>query len=111
MSSTCVFLFSLTPSFMMPAHLSLFPFIMKNTLHKRLQHWGSPAGFERLSGRILPWLTPLAWVLLTIGVVWGLAFAPPDYQQKDSFRIIYLHVPAATLSRSGPPLTTPVSVS
>jgi len=37
---------------------------MKNTLHKRLQHWGSPAGFERLSGRILPWLTPLAWLLL-----------------------------------------------
>jgi len=84
----------------MPAHLSLFPFIMKNTLHKRLQHWGSPAGFERLSGRILPWLTPLAWLLLAIGVVWGLAFAPPDYQQKDSFRIIYLHVPAAMLSMS-----------
>jgi len=37
---------------------------------------------------------------LASGVVWGLAFAPPDYQQKDSFRIIYLHVPAAMLSMS-----------
>lgn len=74
------------------------------TLWKRLQQWGhktaSPQGFDRLAGRILPWLYPLGWLLLAIGIVWGLAFAPMDYQQKDSFRIIYIHVPSAALSMS-----------
>ena len=71
-----------------------------NFLHKRLQRAASPAGFERLSARVLPWLAPLAWALLALGTVWGLAFAPMDYQQKNSFRIIYVHVPAAMLSMS-----------
>ena len=35
---------------------------------------------------------------LVIGVVWGLVFAPADYQQGDAFRIIYVHVPTAFLS-------------
>ena len=71
-----------------------------NFLHKRLQRAASPAGFERLSARVLPWLAPLAWALLALGTVWGLVFAPMDYQQKNSFRIIYIHVPAAMLSMS-----------
>ena len=62
--------------------------------------WASPAGFDRLTGYILPWLTPLGWLMLAVGVVWGLAFAPADYQQGNSFRIIYIHVPAAALSMS-----------
>ena len=32
---------------------------------------------------------------LGLGLVWGLVFAPPDYQQGESVRIIYVHVPAA----------------
>lgn len=71
-----------------------------NFLHKWLQRRVSPAGFERLSAAVLPWLVPLAWALLAVGAVWGLAFAPMDYQQKNSFRIIYIHVPAAMLSMS-----------
>lgn len=71
---------------------------------EQLQRFGhkatSPNGFDRLSGLILVWLTPLAWLLLAVGVVWGLAFAPADYQQKNVFRIIYLHVPSAALSLS-----------
>lgn len=38
--------------------------------------------------------------LLLVGSIWGLAFAPQDYQQGDSFRIIYIHVPSAILSMS-----------
>lgn len=37
---------------------------------------------------------------LLVGLVWGLAFAPEDYQQGNSFRIIYIHVPAAMLAQS-----------
>jgi heme exporter protein C len=35
---------------------------------------------------------------LCVGLIWGVAFAPPDYQQGDSFRIIYIHVPSAVLA-------------
>ena len=59
-----------------------------NFLHKWLQRRVSPAGFERLSAAVLPWLAPLAWALLAVGAVWGLVFAPMDYQQKNSFRIM-----------------------
>ena len=47
------------------------------------------------------WQTPIfiaALLCLVIGSVWGLLFAPSDYQQGDSFRIIYFHVPSAMLS-------------
>ena len=37
-------------------------------------------------------------VLLVTGLVWGFVFAPADYQQGDSYRIMYLHVPAAIWS-------------
>ena len=50
-----------------------------------------------------PWFIAFAAaaaVLLAAGMVWGLAFAPPDYQQGDSFRIMYVHVPAAILAQS-----------
>jgi heme exporter protein C len=37
---------------------------------------------------------------MLVGVGWGLGFAPTDYQQGDTYRIIYLHVPAAVLAES-----------
>lgn len=53
-----------------------------------------------MSGKFLPWLVTASVLLLGIGLIWGLAFAPPDYQQGNSFRIIYIHVPAALLAQS-----------
>lgn len=41
-----------------------------------------------------------ALVLLGVGTVWGLLFAPPDYQQGESVRIMYVHVPAAMVAQS-----------
>lgn len=51
-------------------------------------------------GLLLPWVTIITVIFLTVGVVWGLAFAPEDYQQGNSFRIIYIHVPSAILAQS-----------
>ena len=62
--------------------------------------WGSPKWFYEMSGRWLPWLSIAAVLLIAAGLIWGLAFAPPDYQQGNSFRIIYIHVPAAFLAQS-----------
>ncbi len=47
---------------------------------------------------MLPWLTALFMVLLVYGLYGGLVLAPADYQQGDSFRIIYIHVPSAWMS-------------
>ena len=66
------------------------------SLHK----WGSPKWVYSISGSLLPWLAAAGTVLLVIGLAWGLAFTPPDYQQGDSFRIIYIHVPSALLAQS-----------
>ena len=61
---------------------------------------GSPKWFYDISGRWLPWFAVATVVLLGVGVVWGLVFAPQDYQQGNSFRIIYIHVPAAFVAQS-----------
>lgn len=58
----------------------------------------SPPHFYRIAARWIPWLAGLGLALIAYGVVAGLFFAPPDYQQGDAFRIIYVHVPAAYLS-------------
>ncbi len=62
---------------------------------------GAPRSFYDISGRLLPWFWTIAALLLTTGVVWALAYVPEDYQQGNSVRIMYIHVPAAILSQSG----------
>jgi len=62
---------------------------------------GSPKWFYDISGRWLPWLAALAFALLTTGTIWGLLYAPMDFKQGNSFRIIYIHVPAAFISLAG----------
>jgi heme exporter protein C len=47
---------------------------------------------------LAPWFLGLAAIAIGYGLVDGLVFAPPDYQQGDAFRIIYVHVPSAWLS-------------
>ncbi|HCS28707.1 MAG TPA: heme ABC transporter permease [Spongiibacteraceae bacterium] len=63
--------------------------------------WSSPRWFYQLSGRLLPWLAVLTALTLVAGVAWGLLFVPPDYKQGNSFRIIYIHVPAAAVAMAG----------
>lgn len=63
-----------------------------------LDRLAAPKFFYPFAGRLLPWLGTLAAVLLLLGAGWGLALAPADYQQGDSYRIMFIHVPAAWLS-------------
>jgi heme exporter protein C len=63
-----------------------------------LHKLASPPHFYRLASQLIPWLAVLAVVLIAYGTFTGLFVAPPDYQQGDAFRIIYVHVPAAYLS-------------
>ena len=59
---------------------------------------GSPPHFYRLAGAMLPWLGIGCAALLLIGTYWGLVHAPADYQQGESYRIIFVHVPSAWMS-------------
>jgi len=61
----------------------------------------SPRYFYQLSGRWLPWFAWPAALLISVGLVWGLGIAPADYQQGNSYRIIFIHVPAASLAMGG----------
>jgi len=62
---------------------------------------GSPPWFFRFSGNLVAWLLPLTVALLFAGALWGLLFAPPDFKQGNSYRIIYIHVPAAVVALAG----------
>jgi heme exporter protein C len=58
----------------------------------------NPTTFLALIRRVLPWTTALTAILLVIGLYLTFFVAPPDYQQGESVKIMYLHVPAAWLS-------------
>ena len=58
----------------------------------------SPKYFYSIATNFIPWLFILGAILMSFGIINGLFFAPPDYQQGDAFRIIYVHVPSAYLS-------------
>ena len=63
-----------------------------------LTELANPARFMRLSNVLLPWLAGAAALLLAIGfyLVWFVA--PSDYQQGETIKIMYIHVPAAWLA-------------
>jgi heme exporter protein C len=58
----------------------------------------SPPYVYGTAAALVPWFLGLAAIAIGYGLVDGLVFAPPDYQQGDAFRIIYVHVPSAWLS-------------
>ena len=67
----------------------------------RVARWlrfASPQAFLPLADRLIPWLHAIALVLAAAGLYIGLFAAPTDHQQGDSYRIIFVHVPAAWLS-------------
>ena len=67
----------------------------------RLHRFASPARFLRLADRIQPWTGWAAALLIGAGLVVGFGFSPPDYQQGDTVRIMYVHVPSAWMAMFG----------
>jgi heme exporter protein C len=59
---------------------------------------GSPPYIYSLAARLTPWFAWPAAILMIAGLYGGLVLAPPDYQQGDGYRIIYVHVPSAWMS-------------
>lgn len=62
--------------------------------------WGSPKWFYDMSKSWSFWLGLISTIALVTGVIWGLMFAPADYQMGNSYRIIFVHVPSAVTAQS-----------
>jgi len=58
----------------------------------------NPARFMRTSATALPWCGWSAAGVLAVGLYWALVAAPPDYQQGEAVRIMYIHVPSAWMA-------------
>jgi heme exporter protein C len=58
----------------------------------------SPPYVYRTAAALTPWFMTVAMIAIGCGLIGGLCLAPPDYQQGDAFRIIYVHVPSAYMS-------------
>ncbi len=61
-------------------------------------HLANPTQFMRLSARLLPWLRGATLLLLAGGLYYALFRSPQDYQQSETVRIMYVHVPAAWMA-------------
>lgn len=69
-----------------------------NALSRFYHRLGSPREFYKISHVVTPIFGFLFISLSLIGAYYGLFVAPADYQQGDSFRILYVHVPVAWMS-------------
>ena len=58
-------------------------------------NYANPANFLRLSNAVIPWAAGLTALLALVGLYGAFLTSPPDYQQGESVRIMYIHVPAA----------------
>ncbi len=59
---------------------------------------GSPPHIYRLATRLTPWFAWPAALIIVAALYGGLVLAPPDYQQGDGFRMVYVHAPCAWMS-------------
>ena len=60
--------------------------------------FANPARFSRIAARVLPWSAAATIALFIIGIYYALFASPPDFQQGETVRIMYVHVPSAWIS-------------
>jgi len=61
----------------------------------KIEKYANPTRFLALQEKMQPWLTGSAAFIIAIGLYLGLVVAPPDYQQGETVRIMFIHVPSA----------------
>ena len=63
-----------------------------------MQRFANPGRFMRIANAVLPWTAGGAILAIGLGLYLGLVQSPPDYQQGQSVRIMYVHVPSAWMA-------------
>ncbi len=72
--------------------------VVENSRTGVLWRYAAPRSFYALAGKLAPVLFALALLLAVAGLYIGFFVAPTDFQQGESYRIIFIHVPAAWMS-------------
>jgi heme exporter protein C len=63
-----------------------------------MHRYANPLRYQRVADAVLPWAGGVAVVLTVLGLYLALVVAPPDYQQGEAYRIMFVHVPAAWMA-------------
>src|SRR3546814_18133317 len=63
-----------------------------------MHRFANPNRFLRLAAAIVPWSGAATALLFVAGLLYALVLSPPDYQQSETVRIMYVHVPAAWMA-------------
>jgi len=64
-----------------------------------MHKFANPARFMRLSNLLLPWTMGITLLLFALGLYYSLYLAPADYQMGNTYRIMFIHVPAAYMAQ------------
>ncbi|NQV84941.1 MAG: heme ABC transporter permease, partial [Rhodospirillales bacterium] len=60
--------------------------------------FANPARFLRFATVVQPWIAGVTVILFSLGLYLGLLASPADYQQGETVRMMYVHVPAAWMA-------------
>ena len=60
--------------------------------------YANPRKFMDTTTVLLPWVFMVAVVCVIGGLVWGFFFTPDDFRQGSTVKILYIHVPTATMA-------------
>lgn len=63
-----------------------------------MHRFANPTRFLKIANAVLPWSAGLTVLLLGVGLYLSLLNSPPDYQQGETVRIMYIHVPSAWMA-------------
>jgi heme exporter protein C len=63
-----------------------------------MHRFANPARFLRIANAVLPWFAAATAILLAVGLYFALFDSPADYQQGETVRIMYVHVPSAWMA-------------
>jgi heme exporter protein C len=63
-----------------------------------MHRFANPTRFLKVANAILPWCAGITALLLAAGLYLALFHSPPDYQQGETVRIMYIHVPSAWMA-------------
>ena len=63
-----------------------------------MHKYANPLRYQRIADGIFPWALAGAVILSVVGLYYALVKAPPDYQQGEAYRIMFVHVPAAWMA-------------
>jgi heme exporter protein C len=60
--------------------------------------FANPTRFLRFAAVVQPWIAWITVILFSLGLYLGLVASPADYQQGETVRMMYVHVPSAWMA-------------